>query len=137
MRSIPPSSPSRISRAASQPNWNCSRRLSIDQERLVSKSSPSSVPAISSASEPAAPGSRFTLVIRTIGWRAKPSARMQPPERSSPISAAVSREERKPASTPSRTIGTARPSTPSSSQRNEPSPPALVASALTLTCSEP
>ena len=37
--------------------------------------------AISSASVPASPGSRFTLVIRTIGWRAKPSARMQPPER--------------------------------------------------------
>ena len=44
-------------------------------------------------------------------------ARMQPPERSRPISAAVSREERKPARTPSRTIGTLWPSTPSSSQR--------------------
>ena len=61
--------------------------------------------------------------MRTIGWRAKPSARMQPPERSSPISAAVSREERKPVSTPSRTIGTRRPSTPSSSQRKLPRPP--------------
>ena len=75
--------------------------------------------------------------MRTIGWRANPSARMQPPERSRPISAAVSREERKPASTPSRTIGTLWPSTPSSSQRKLPRPPGLVASAVTLTCSEP
>ena len=62
---------------------------------------------MSCSSDPAVPGSRFTFVIRTIGWRAKPSARAQPPERSSPISAAVSREERNPVSTPSRTIGTA------------------------------
>ena len=53
--------------------------------------------AIRSSRLPASPGSRFTFVIRTIGWRVKPSARMQPPERSSPISDAVSREDRKPA----------------------------------------
>ena len=93
--------------------------------------------ATRSSSVPASPGSRFTFVMRTMGWREKPSARMHPPERSNPISPAVSREERKPASTPSRTIGTAWPSTPSSSQRKEPSPPASVASAVTLTCSEP
>ena len=93
--------------------------------------------AIRSSSVPASPGSRFTLVIRTIGWRAKPSARMQPPERSRPISAAVSREERKPRSTPSRTIGTGRPSTPSSSQRKLPRPPGVVASAVTFMSSEP
>jgi hypothetical protein len=62
---------------------------------------------------------------------------MQPPERSIPISDAVSREDRNPASSPSRRIGTGRPSTPSSSQRKLPSPPALVASAVTFTCSEP
>ena len=62
---------------------------------------------------------------------------MQPPERSSPISDAVSREDRKPRSTPSRTIGTGRPSTPSSSQRKLPRPPGVVASAVTFTCSEP
>ena len=51
-------------------------------------------------------GSRWSSA-RSAGARSR-SARMQPPERSSPISAAVSREERKPASTPSRTIGTRR-----------------------------
>jgi len=95
------------------------------------------VSAISSSSVPAAPGSRLTFVILTIGCRSKPSARMQPPERASPISEAVSREDRNPASTPSRTIGSGRPSTPSSSQRKLPSPPGLVASAVTFTCSEP
>ena len=75
------------------------------------------VAAISSSSVPASPGSRLTLVIRTIGWRANPSARMQPPERSSPICAALSREDRKPVRTPSRKIGKAWASTPSSSQR--------------------
>ena len=62
---------------------------------------------------------------------------MQPPERSSPISAAVSREERKPAQHAVADDRHGRPSTPSSSQRKLPSPPGLVASAVTLTCSEP
>ena len=68
------------------------------------------------------PGSRFTFVMRTSGCRAKPSARAQPPERSRPISAAVSREERKPGEH-ARRARSARPapSTPSSSQRNVPS----------------
>jgi hypothetical protein len=62
---------------------------------------------------------------------------MQPPDRSNPISDAVSREDRKPRSTPSRRIGTGRPSTPSSSHRKLPSPPGVVASAVTFTRSEP
>ena len=98
---------------------------------------PLSVSAIRSSSVPASPGSRFTLVMRMIGWREKPSARMQPPERSSPISAADSREERKPRSTPSRMIGCAWPATPSSSHPKLPSPPGEVASAVTFIAAEP
>ena len=48
-------------------------------------------------------GARWSCA-RAAGARS-PAARMQPPERSSPICAADSREERKPRSTPSRTIG--------------------------------
>ena len=83
------------------------------------------------------PGSRLTLVIRTIGWRAKPSARMQPPERSRPISAAVSRElTGSPRARPrgrSARCGPPRPRRPSGSCRARRG----VASAVTLTCSEP
>ena len=108
--------------------------LSIDHERFVSMRRPSSVSAIRSSSVPASPGSRFTLVIRTIGWRSKP-LRMQPPERSRPIPAALSRE-REPRSTPSRRSARPaprRPRRPSGSCRG----PRAGGSAVTFIRSEP
>jgi hypothetical protein len=54
-----------------------SRRSSIDQERLMSISTPSSVAAMISSSV-CGPGSSPTLVIRTIGSRAQPSERTLP-----------------------------------------------------------
>ena len=77
------------------------------------------------SSVPASPGSRLTLVMRTIGWRAKPSARAQPPERSRPIAAALSRDRTaRPRSTPSldraACASPARPRRPSRTCRGRP-----------------
>jgi len=76
--SIRPRRPFLTSQPISQPNWKFSRRSSIDQERLCSMRTPSPVAAIISSSV-CGPGSRPTLVMRTIGSRAQPSARTLPP----------------------------------------------------------
>jgi hypothetical protein len=75
--------------------------------------------------------------MRTIGWRAKPSARAQPPEPSSPIAAAEPRSDSAARSTPASISAVRDAATPSSSQPNVPSPPGSVASAVMYRCSEP
>ena len=110
--------PSSISQAASPSNWKCRRRSSIDHERLVSISRPSSVSAIRSSSVPASPGSRFTLChahdrLAGEAVRAHAAAGALEADLGRPSRA---RRGSRPAR-PSRTIGTAWPSTPSSSQR--------------------
>ena len=82
------------------------------------------------------PGSRWRFVIRTSGIRFQPSARIEPPA-PAPICAAVSREVRKPRSTPPATTGSRAAGTPSSSKPNVPSPPAVVESAVMFISSEP
>ena len=64
------------------------------------------------------------------------SARIVPPL-PLPSCAAVSREARKPRSTPSATIGWRAPGTPSSSKPKLPSPPGVVASEVTFMAAEP
>jgi hypothetical protein len=77
LRSIRPSLPFLISYPISQPNWKLSRRSSIDQDRLMSMNTPSSVAAMIS-SRVCGPGSSPTFVIRTIGSRDQPSDRTLP-----------------------------------------------------------
>jgi hypothetical protein len=86
---------------------------------------------------PAAPGSIETFVMRTIGWRAKPSARAQPPDCRRPIAPAEPRSESAARSRPSTMSGVRAAATPSSSQPNVPSPPGSVASAVMFSPSDP
>ena len=88
-------------------------------------------------SVPASPGSSETLVIRTIGCRAKPSARAQPPEARRPIAAADSRLESAASSSPSSIREYDRPGVPSSSHPKDPRPPGSVASAVTFSSADP
>ena len=133
LRYRPPSSPPRISRHTSVRELELQAAV-VDRPRAVGlhvhaarrcrRSGPR-------ACRPS-PGSSETLVIRTIGWRAKPSARAQPPEAPSPIGGRAlavgqrGRAARRPRSASVRAAGT-----PSSSQPNEPRPPGSVASAVT------
>ena len=66
----------------------------------------------------------------------QPSARMAPPD-PVPRPAAVSRLVRNPATTPSATRGQRWAGTPSSSKAKVPSPPGVVASAVTDMAGEP
>ena len=93
--------------------------------------------ATRSSNVPASPGSIETFVMRTIGWRAKPSARAQPPERSRPIAAAEPRSDSAARRMPASINGVRAAATPSSSQPNVPKPPGSVASAVMFSCSEP
>ncbi len=102
-----------ISQAISQPNWKLSRLSSIDHERLVDMRIPSRVSAMISSSDPS-PGTRPTLVIRTIGSRLCPSARTIPPG-GSPAIAAESRPDSTPTHSPSLTMSTRWAGVPSSS----------------------
>jgi len=69
-----PSLPFSISRPRSQPNWNLLRESSIDQELLVSISTPRSIEPTSS-SKVDVPGSMLRFAIRSIGGRFQLSAR--------------------------------------------------------------
>ena len=89
----------------------------------MSISTPSSVAATISASDES-PGSRPTLVIRTIGSRAQPSARTMPPVGAAapgatraawPAMLAESRPDSTPTQIPSRTMSTGAAGVPSSS----------------------
>ena len=83
------------------------------------------------------PGSRCRFVIRTSGIRLQPSARIEPP-RAGADPRGVSREVRKPIEhAGARRSARARAGTPSSSKPNVPSPPGVVASAVTFMSSEP
>ncbi len=83
------------------------------------------------------PGAIDTFVIRTMGWRAKPSARAQPAEAPRPCADADWRSESAASSVPSEMRVVRPPATPSSSQPNDPSAPGSVASATTVRCSDP
>ncbi len=107
----------------------------MDQDRLCSISTPSSVAAIISSSV-CGPGSRPTLVIRTIGSRANPSARTEPAW-SRPATAAESRPARTPTQTPLRTASRAVAGVPSSSKPKEPNAPGIVGSMVMFISSEP
>ena len=74
--------------------------------------------------------------MRTSGMRFQPSARIEPPL-PAPIRAAVSRDVRKPVSTPPSTTGVRSAGTPSSSNAKLPSPPTVVGSAVMFISSEP
>jgi hypothetical protein len=74
--------------------------------------------------------------MRMSGMLPQPSARMAPPE-PVPTSAAVSRLVRNPATTPSATSGDRWAPTPSSSKAKVPSPPGVVASAVTDMAGDP
>ena len=74
--------------------------------------------------------------MRTSGIRLQPSARIEPPA-PAPSCSAVSRELRKPRSTPASTIASRRAGTPSSSNANVPSPSGVVESAVMFIFSEP
>src|SRR5579864_5950425 len=127
--------PSTISHPFCVPNWKLSRRSSMLQERLVSRYTPRSVPAIISSTLDA-PGSRLTLVMRISGIRAQPSARIVPLLCWS-STAAVSRDDMYPLKRPRSTSTTRCAGTPSSSQPKVPSPGARVESAVIVTCSLP
>ena len=66
--------PFSMTRPRSQPNWNLLRESSIDHDRLVSSSTPRSMPATRS-SNVASPGSRLRFAMRSIGGRFQLSAR--------------------------------------------------------------
>ena len=74
--------------------------------------------------------------MRTSGMRLQLSARIEPPS-SRPISAAVSREARKPVRMPPSTTGWRLAGAPSSSKPKLPSPSGVVGSAVMFMCSEP
>src|SRR5260221_158720 len=127
--------PSSISQPFWVPNWKLRRRSSMLQERLVSRKTPCSVPAIISSRD-VSPGSRLTLVMRIRGMRDQPSARMVPLD-SQPNSAHVSRDDMYPEKAPRSTRTVRCAGTPSSSQPKVPRPWAQVASATMLTWSLP
>ena len=74
--------------------------------------------------------------MRTSGIRFQPSARIEPPL-PAPMRAAVSRDVRKPVSSPASTTGVRSAGTPSSSNAKLPSPPRVVGFAVMFMCSEP
>ena len=76
--------------------------------------------------------------MRTIGWRAKPSARAQPPDAPRPDGrGALAVGQRAAQDAALDEVGVRAAATPSSSQPNEPRPPGSVASAVTCSSSEP
>src|SRR5207302_7902370 len=130
-----PNLPPLISQPISQPNWKLYRVSSIDHERLVCMKMPSSVLEMSwSKVSGFSPGRMEMFVMRMMGMRFQPSARMVPLERCSPISPAVSRDERYPVNRPLLMMGVHCAGTPSSSYANVPSPGPCcsVASATTV-----
>jgi hypothetical protein len=127
-------------RPYSQPNWNLLRESSIDHDRLVCMSTPSSVAATMS-SKGEAPGSTLRFDMRSIGGRFQLHARVvATPSMSARCRRARACEVLPPSgrsSTPSLIRNSRRAGVPSSSKAKLANSSPRVGSNVTLSSSEP